>query len=297
MRNLLMMMGAALCLAAVLAGIVAGPAGAQEGSGAGNANESSETDEATPVPTLAPPIAAPVTPAASPAAAPASPSTAAAIANDSSLPAPPAVMAGVYADPMTGGKVFPSGVCGTGYARGDLTPDGLELTVLGQCFYDAPISELSVTGKGLSIADGDVAVNMKVTNHADRARPAVYARIRDGKMLGASFSYPTGQIVLFKRDGADDTTLASRQDMSAVMDPAGWNRVALRVRGTEAWLLVNDVPVLYSDQAIDQAGGVGIELVREGSTVDEDDAVVVFKDLTLSSVTGSDPTRAPTYTP
>ena len=81
------------------------------------------------------------------------------------------------------------------------------------------------------------------------------------------------------------------------MDPSDWNRVALRVRGTEAWLLVNDVPVLYSAEALDQAGSVGVELVREGSTEDEDDAVVVFKDLTLSSVTGSDPTRAPTYKP
>jgi hypothetical protein len=296
MRNLVLMMGAALCLAAVLVGIVVGPAGAQEGSGEGNANESSEPTDATPAPTMDAPIATPVTPIASPPAAPPSPSPAA-VANDSGLPDPPAVAAGVYADPMTGGKVFPAGVCGTGYGRGDLTPDGLQITVLGQCIYDAPISEVSVTGKGLAIADGDVAMDIKVTNHADRARPAIYARIRDGKMMGASFSYPTGQIVLFKRDGSDDTTLASRQDLSAVMDPAGWNRVALRVRGTEAWLLVNDVPVLYTAEAIDQAGGVGIELVREGSTEDEDEAVVVFKDLTLSSVAGSDPTRAPTYAP
>jgi hypothetical protein len=288
MRHL-MIAGLLLCL--VIALVV--PAGAQEGSGEENSNAS---EEGAPAPSTAPdaqPVANP--PAAIPSPSPAA--SAAAATTDSDLPAPPAVAAGVYADPMTGGAVFPAGVCGTGYARGDLIPDGLQLTVLGQCFYDAPTSELSVTGKGLAITDGDLAVNIKVANHLDRARPAIYARIKDGKMLGASFSFPQGQIVLFKRDGETDTTLAARQDLGAVMDPGGWNRVALRVKGSEVWLLVNDQPVLYSGEAIDQTGGVGLELVREGSTVDEDEAAVVFKDLTLSSVAGADPSRAPTVTP
>lgn len=285
MRSL-MLAGLVLCL--VIALVV--PAGAQEGSGEDNSNQS---EEMPPAPTMAPGAQ----PVASPPAMPSPSPAAAAAMSDSGLPTPPNVAAGVYADPLTGGKVFPAGVCGTGYALGDLIPDGLELTVLGQCFYDAPISELSVTGKGLAITDGDLAVNIKVTNHLDRARPAIYARIKDGKMLGAAFSFPQGQIVLFKRDGSTDTTLGTRQDLGAVMDPGDWNRVALRVRGSEVWLLVNDQPVLYSAEGIDQTGGVGLELVREGSTVDEDEAVVVFKDLTLSSVAGADASRAPTATP
>ena len=76
-------------------------------------------------------------------------------------------------------------------------------------------------------------------------------------------------------------------------DPTAWNRVAVRTMGTDVWLLINDEPFLYAPDAIDQVGGVALELVREGNTEDEEEAVVVFKDLTLSSLPDTDPARAP----
>ena len=103
-------------------------------------------------------------------------------------------------------------------------------------------------------------------------------------------------LTLFKREGGENKTVASRQGLGQVMDPTAWNRVALRVKGGEAWLLINDTPVLYTADVIDQSGGIGIALVREGDPEDEEEVVVVFKDLTLSTVAGAEPGRQPSYT-
>jgi hypothetical protein len=115
-------------------------------------------------------------------------------------------------------------------------------------------------------------------------------------MFAASLSFGSGEATLFKRDGGNDTVVASRQDLHDTLDPTAWNRLALRVKGGEAWLLVNDEPYLYASDVIDQVGGVGLELIREGSTVDEEEIVTVFRDLTLSSLADADPARAPTHT-
>ena len=273
MRNLLLIISVALWLVSVVVGPVA-------------AQDDEDGDEATPVPTSMPPVSPPVlAPSPSPEAIAAAPGQ----------PAPPSVTGGVFSDPLTSGRVLPAGVCRTGYALGDLLPEGLELTVLGYCFEGQEQPSLTVPARGVTIGDGDVALDLKVTNNPGRVGVNVFVRDRDGKLMSTYLSFARNEATLFKREGGQKTTVASRQDLNQTIDPGAWNRVALRVKGGEAWLLINDTPYLYTADVIDQVGGIGIALVREGNTEDEDEAVVVFKDLTLSTVQGADPARAPTY--
>jgi hypothetical protein len=274
MRSLAMMVGVVAWLAVVL--VV--PVVAQEDG------EPAE-EEATPVPTTMP--------VASPPAMLPSPSPVPAQTTDLGFPAPPAVAAGVISDSLKTGAILPDGVCQTGYTLGDLIPDGLELTVLGRCPADQETPSLTVQGRGVTVGDGDVALDFKVTNQAERARVNLYARERDGKLVMASLSFGTNEAMLVKREGGANSTIAKRGGLRELANPTDWNRLALRVLGNEAWVLLNDEPILYADGVADQVGGIGVGLLREGSPEDEAEAVVVFRDLTLSSLADADPARGP----
>ena len=60
----------------------------------------------------------------------------------------------------------------------------------------------------------------------------------------------------------------------------------LRLAGDQIWLLLNDVPLLHAAGVINQAGGIGIAVVREGNVDDRDEVAVVFRDLALTELEG-----------
>src|SRR6185436_12143440 len=93
--------------------------------------------------------------------------------------------------------------------------------------------------------------------------------------------FGTGQAELFKREASGNTQVASRQGFGEI-DPLNWNRLAMRFVGEEVWLLVNDTPILYGSGLLNQNGGIGLQLVREGNPDDGDEVAVVFRDLTLA---------------
>jgi hypothetical protein len=268
--SLMMVVTAGLLVALIV------PALAQEDGEAG--------EEPTPVPTMMP-VASPPPALPSPSPSPA--------VTDLGFPAPPPVAAGVIGDSLKTGAIFPDGVCRTGYTLGDLIPDGLELTVLGRCPADQETPSLTVFGKGVTLADGDVALDFKVTGQPDRSRVNLFVRGRDDRLVLVSLNFFSNEATLVKRDGGANTIVASRGSLRDLANPTEWNRLALRVLGTEAWVLLNDEPILYADNVVDQVGGIGVGLLREGSTEDEAEAVVVFKDLTISSLPDTDPARAP----
>jgi hypothetical protein len=272
MRSLAMMVGVVVWL--VVALVV--PAVAQE--------DGESTEEATPAPTTMP-VASPPVPLPSPSPV--------AAVTDLGFPAPPPVAAGVISDSLKTGAIFPDGVCRTGYTLGDLIPDGLELTVLGRCPAEQETPSLTVPGKGVSLGDGDLALDFKVTGQPERSRVNLFVRGRDDKLVLASLSFGNNEATLVKREGGNNTTIASRGSLRELADPTAWNRLALRVMGPEAWVLLNDEPILYANGVVDQVGGIGVGLLREGSTEDEAEAVVVFKDLTISALPDTDPARAP----
>jgi hypothetical protein len=245
--------------------------------------------EATPVPK--PPAFKPsgAQPSASPSAESQRP------AADPAIPAPPAVAAGVFQDALTDSRIFRPGRCPTMWAGGDLVAEGYKLTVVGLCFEDASVADVTVPARGVTVGDGDVALDFKVLAGEARVAVSLYVRNRDRKFVGASVNLGAGQATLFRTDDGNITTLVSRDDIGGLVNPTDWNRLAIRVSGHDLGLLLNDEPALYATDALDQVGNVGLRALREGDKDDDQEAIVVFRDLTLSVLDGADPARAPTY--
>ena len=131
------------------------------------------------------------------------------------------------------------------------------------------------------MGDGEVAIDFKVEKGVERAGVNLYVRIQGSTYDAAYLSFGTGQAELFKREGTGNTPIASQQAIGE-LDPTNWNRLALRFIGDEAWLVVNDVPLLYGAGMFDQNGGIGVQVVREGNPDDGDEVAVVFRNLELS---------------
>ena len=170
----------------------------------------------------------------------------------------PAVTGGVFADALKAETVFAAGICPTGLAGGQYEGEGFALIVEGRCAPTQDAANIAVTGRGITIGDGDLALNVKVAENAPRAGVNLYVRNRDAKLMAAYLDFGAGRLELFRRESATNTVVASRDDLGDLVNPGDWNRVALRTRGDEIWLLLNDEPVLHAAGVLDQAGGVGI---------------------------------------
>jgi hypothetical protein len=220
-----------------------------------------------------------------PAAAPPTIQAAAPAVQD--MPASPGLGATLFESALTGPEVFAPGSCPTGAAGGENVGEGFKLSVRGRCVAGANAANLPVPGREITVWDGDLAIGFRVDAGAERAGINFYVRIRDSaNLLSAYLNLAAGHIELFRRENGVNTVVASRQDLGDFMDPTDWNRLALRLRGGQVWLLINDEPVLHASDMPDYSGGIGLGLVREGNIDDQDEVAVVFRDLVLSGLEG-----------
>jgi hypothetical protein len=197
------------------------------------------------------------------------------------VPDPPELGEVLFQASLTGPEVFAPGRCPTGAAYGENVDEGFKITVRGKCVSEAEAANAPVPGREITVWDGDVALDFRVEAGAERAGINLYARIHEGRYLAAYLSLATDRAELFRRENGVNTVVASRGDL-ADLDASVWNRLALRFRGGQLWLLVNDTPLLYASDVLDQTGGIGIAVVREGYVGDTDEVAVVFKDLTVA---------------
>jgi hypothetical protein len=205
------------------------------------------------------------------------------------------VTGGVFADPLMQDSVFAAGACQTGVSGGKYAGGGFALIVGGPCVEGATTAEVAVPARGIALWDGDIAFDFRMAVLGERAKFALYVRSNNGKLIVLRMHPGLQGMTLAKREDDVEATLASRDDLDVHPDPDVWNRLAVRMRGSEAWVLINDEAVLYASDVLDQAGNVGLQLVRDGNLDDDDEVGVVFRDLTLSTVADSDPARAPTH--
>jgi hypothetical protein len=210
------------------------------------------------------------------------------------IPEPPAVDETVLESALIGPDLFEARTCPTGAARGEYVTDGFRLSVRGRCVQDAPSANLPLPAPNVVMQDDELAVEFKVVAGVERAGLNVYARVRDSaNLMGVYLSFGPGKIELLRRDAGVNRVLTGRVDLNDLINRTDWNYLALRVRGTEAWLLLNDVPVLYGADVPDQFGGIGIGAVREGSLNDTAESAIVFRRMTLSTLADPDAASTP----
>ncbi|MCC7368369.1 MAG: hypothetical protein IT306_08100 [Chloroflexi bacterium] len=249
---------------------------------------------------VAPPLAGAQEPAPTPkpaATKPAEKPAAAAkpAAFDPTLPTPPEVTGGVFQNSLANADILPSGRCFGGRSHGEAVDEGFKVTVGGRCVESAETAELALPARGVSIGDGDLAMDVKAVAGAQRAQVTVYLRNQPGKLAGVTVNLASGEAKVFTLIDGNMNVVASRTDIGGLATPTDWNRLGLRVRGGELWLLLNDDPILYAADVLTDVGGAGVRLLREGNPDDEDETAVVFRDLTLSTVAGGGDGRAPAY--
>ena len=140
-----------------------------------------------------------------------------------------------------------------------------------------------------------MALDFQVQDGGGLATVTLYVRNRERRLIGAAVNVGKGQASLFQTIDGEQTDLAYRDSLDDMVQPDGWNRLAVRVYGNEMWLLLNDQPALYASGVMADSGSVGLRLLREGRVTDETGTIVVFRDLTLTTIEGADPSRAPTH--
>ena len=213
------------------------------------------------------------------------------------MPEPPDIAAEVLADPLTAETVFAAGACGGGKGSGRYAEEGFRLETTGTCGQEGAVVAVSVPGRGITIADGDVSVAFKITG-TDGRRAALHltTRVSGPTWVGAFVQPSSGVADLYQVVDGVYTALMTHDDgqLPLAVD-SDWNRMSLRVAGGDAWLLLNDWPVLHASGVPEGAGGVGVRLVRVGARGNDESAAVTLADLLVSPIAGGDPGRSPIY--
>lgn len=212
-------------------------------------------------------------------------------------PVPPDLGTAIVDDPLTAPSIFPVGNCPTGQAGGDVVGEGYIIKVRGRCRATDSVAEGAVRTRGLIFEDGDVALDVKVAQGNQRTGFNIFVRVREGSHVSAYLNPAAGFASLSMLQGGVATVLAENLTVEMAADPDAWNRVALRASGSNAWLLVNDEPVLFAPGVLTEFGEVGIRVLREGDLNDAAESAVVFRNLAVSALDNGDPDRAPRYAP
>jgi hypothetical protein len=210
-------------------------------------------------------------------------------------PDAPALGNVVIDDPLTTPAVFPPFTCPTGLSVGENVGEGLIIKIHGRCEWDAPRTGLLLRAPGLTILDGDTAVDFRILQGGPRTLVGLTVRERQGGSLTAWVNPNTGIAGLTRTVDGSTETIASRIDAHRLASRNDWNRVAVRTRGSEAWVLLNGQPFLHTSAATVGVGSVEVAVLRDGNLDDPEEAAVVFRNLTVTTLSGGDQVRAPTY--
>ena len=211
------------------------------------------------------------------------------------IPEPPLLGAVVLRDALRDGTVIPTGVCPTGRAVGENVGDGLRLKVQGRCRSDDSDAIVQVLVRGLGTQDGEIAIDFKPVAGAQHSSVRLFTRVVGRSWLAAYVNPGDGTVTLMRSSDGAVSELASRSDLAEQIHASDWNRLALRTDGDQAWLLLNAEPVLYAQDAGEEAGRAGVGLARLGSPDSSDEATVLLRDLTVAALAEGDAERAPVY--
>jgi hypothetical protein len=212
-------------------------------------------------------------------------------------PPAPEVGASVLEDPLRLPGVFRAGACATtngGQNALRFLDDGLLLRVAGRCRTDALVAD---SVGGLSLADGDVRIELRPADGADLGAIRLWIRFTPG--TGGYFAYAepgAARLSLICWADGKFTTIAHRVLAPGSLLPSGtWSALGIRARGQRLWVLADDQPMLSARDATFGSGTTSIALQR---TVDPDDprpVGYVFRNLRVSALADAPRDRVPSY--
>jgi hypothetical protein len=202
------------------------------------------------------------------------------------VPVPPPVGEPVLEDDLVGPGVLPAGRCPTGRAVNEFTGEGFMLKVAGRCRDDSKVASI-VTPliRDLNFPDGEVRLEARAVSGQDRAALILGLRVqREGGPRGYELGVVPAQgiVSLVRFDHGEITRLAWRDDLASFLDRDGWNGVAVRARGADFWVLVNDQPVVAATDEGDDNGAIYVGLLRTGDPDDESETAMIVRNLKVS---------------
>lgn len=215
------------------------------------------------------------------------------------FPTPPPLGDVILDDPLTQPGVATRVNCPTGLAAGEFVGEGYLFKVRGRCTQPNGSADVPQRLQGLTVPDGEVKIELRVVNGANRVRFFLQVRRQlnepDNDYLAVE---PVSNLLhLLKIKGGNPAVVLDQQNNLAEYFKAdGWNTIAVRLQGSSLWVLVNDEPILAAtDPELAESGGIGVQLRRIGSLDDDQEAAVVVRNLRVSRLADGDPARAPVY--
>jgi hypothetical protein len=198
---------------------------------------------------------------------------------------PPALTETVLEQPLTASGVLQSGECETGRNRTAFGADGFLLSVTGKCREMNSYPGISAPLQGVTLPDGEVRLEVRFGARPERAYFRIYIRDQPGSAGGYSANLTTTGADLYRYSSSPTGTyLIGRSDLAWLVAPTDWTSVAVRVRGADLWLLVNEQPVLYAWDPAYAQGNVQIELDRLGDPNDQQEVSATVRNLRISKV-------------
>jgi hypothetical protein len=142
----------------------------------------------------------------------------------------------------------------------------------------------------LVFPDGEARLEFKVVSGHDRG--GFILSVREGPPgtgYAAAIAPALGVAALL----GGNTQLGARNDLAEIMSRDDWNSIAIRARGPDLWLLVNDQLVGQASDPRFDSGRLSFALRRLGDPNDEPETAAVIRNLRISRLADGDPARAP----
>ena len=202
---------------------------------------------------------------------------------------PPDVGAVVLTDATFAG--FGPYTCPSGRHKSEPVGEGYILKVTGKCSDTAALPLIGARVSSVSFPDGEIRLDFKIVSGHDRARFNLGFRVQpDYADYQVVVTPALNSASLF---GNSNDPLAFRQDLSGVMSRDDWNTLAVRARGSELWVLLNDQLVLQGNDPTYDRGVTVFGLRRLGDVNDEPETAAVIRNLRISALANSDPEQSP----
>ena len=190
---------------------------------------------------------------------------------------------------------FPTSTCPTGRNKSEPVGEGYIMKVTGPCYEGAPVAVGLLKITDIIFPDGEVRLDLKVVTGQDRASFILGFREQLPGLDVASDNYQAivlpgvGWAMLFR----GESPLVSRKDLGGVLSRDDWNTVAVRTRGPDIWMLVNDQLVAQARDSAYDRGYLFLALRRIGEVADSPETAAVLRNIRISRLASEDPARTP----